>query len=129
MAKAVKKTRRLKKSVRKTLGTLFLISALVVAAIPTEGLQASPQTVGDVNIPRSGKSVTVDDSYMTSIIPKVPESAPVYTTADRAYQFAYVQSGNEYIAILLGFNKSTILENQTLTIPGEVDAYKQYNIQ
>lgn len=127
MAKAVKKTRRLKKSVRKTLGTLFLISALVVAAIPTEGLQASPQTVGDVNIPRSGKSVTVDDSYMTSIIPKVPESAPVYTTADRAYQFAYVQSGNEYIAILLGFNKSTILENQTLTIPGEVDAYKQYN--
>ena len=45
MAKAVKKTRRLKKSVRKTLGTLFLISALVVAAIPTEGLQASPQTV------------------------------------------------------------------------------------
>ena len=63
----------------------------------------------------------------TSIIPKVPESAPVYTTADRAYQFAYVQSGNEYIAILLGFNKSTILENQTLTIPGEVDAYKQYN--
>ena len=127
MAKAVKKTRRLKKSVRKTLGALFLISALVVAAIPTEGLQASPQTVGDVNITRPTKKVTVTDDYMTTIIPKVKTTDPVYTTADRTFQFAYVQSGQEYIAVLLGFNKSTILDNQTLTIPGEVDAYKQYN--
>ena len=36
MTKGTKKTnRRLKKTVRKTLGTLFLISAIVVAAIPT----------------------------------------------------------------------------------------------
>ena len=41
MTKGTKKTnRRLKKTVRKTLGTLFLISAIVVAAIPTEGLRA-----------------------------------------------------------------------------------------
>lgn len=42
MSKAVmKKARRLKKTVRKTLGTLFLVSALVIAAIPVDGLQAS----------------------------------------------------------------------------------------
>ena len=42
MNKAVmKKARRLKKTVRKTLGTLFLVSALVIAAIPVDGLQAS----------------------------------------------------------------------------------------
>ncbi len=35
-----KKKRRLKRSVRKTLGTLLLISALVVAAIPVDGLKA-----------------------------------------------------------------------------------------
>ena len=42
MTKGKKKTnRRLKKTVRKTLGTLFLISAIIVAAIPTEGLRAA----------------------------------------------------------------------------------------
>ncbi|MDE6167113.1 MAG: hypothetical protein K2G28_01475 [Acetatifactor sp.] len=41
MTKGVKKkSRRLKTSIRKTLGTLFLISALIVAAIPTENLRA-----------------------------------------------------------------------------------------
>ena len=45
MTKGKKKTnRRLKKTVRKTLGTLFLISAIVVAAIPTEGLRAADDT-------------------------------------------------------------------------------------
>ena len=38
-----KSSRRLKRSVRRTLGALFLVSALVVAAIPTEGLQAAPE--------------------------------------------------------------------------------------
>ncbi|MFR6054099.1 MAG: hypothetical protein ACLUH9_09185, partial [Waltera sp.] len=45
MTKGKKKTnRRLKRTVRKTLGTLFLISAIVVAAIPTEGLRAEEET-------------------------------------------------------------------------------------
>ena len=46
MTKGTRKTnRRLKKTVRKTLGTLFLISAIVVAAIPTEGLHAEEDVV------------------------------------------------------------------------------------
>ena len=46
MTKGTRKTnRRLKKTVRKTLGTLFLISAIVVAAIPTEGLRAEEDAV------------------------------------------------------------------------------------
>ena len=46
MTKGTRKTnRRLKKTVRKTLGTLFLISAIVVAAIPTEGLRAEEDVV------------------------------------------------------------------------------------
>ena len=46
MTKGKKKTnRRLKKTVRKTLGTLFLVSAIVVAAIPTEGLRAEEDAV------------------------------------------------------------------------------------
>ena len=39
MTKVVKKkARRLKRTIRRTLGTLFLISALVVAAIPVDYL-------------------------------------------------------------------------------------------
>lgn len=48
MAKNAKKSgRHLKKTVRKTLGTLFLVSAIVVAAIPTDGLQAAVTTAED----------------------------------------------------------------------------------
>ena len=49
MTKGKKKTnRRLKKTVRKTLGTLFLISAIIVAAIPTEGLRSADGTEKEV---------------------------------------------------------------------------------
>ena len=49
MTKGKKKTnRRLKKTVRKNLGTLFLISAIIVAAIPTEGLRAADGTEKEV---------------------------------------------------------------------------------
>lgn len=49
-----KKKRRLKRTVRKTLGTLFLVSALVVAAIPTDSIgggraQAGISTDGNGN--------------------------------------------------------------------------------
>lgn len=51
MTKGKKKTnRRLKKTVRKTLGTLFLISAIVVAAIPTEGLRAEEEIATQAGI-------------------------------------------------------------------------------
>lgn len=53
MAKAVKKkgkNRRLKRSIRKTLGALFLASALAVAAIPTEGLLAADGNAVAVNL-------------------------------------------------------------------------------
>ena len=53
MTKGKKKTnRRLKRTVRKTLGTLFLVSAIVVAAIPTEGLRAEEEiATQDIHMP------------------------------------------------------------------------------
>ena len=45
MSKAVKKkSRRMWRTMRKTLGTLFLVSALVIAAIPVDNLQAADPT-------------------------------------------------------------------------------------
>ena len=119
MTKGTRKTnRRLKKTVRKTLGTLFLISAIVVAAIPTEGLQAEEDAVAQaaghthqathssskykVTIPKdaSEKASLLPGSStiptMDTLIPVVDSNATIYTTETNtdgtSYQFAYVKS-------------------------------------
>lgn len=137
MANAVKKkgkNRRLKRSVRKTLGALFLASALAVAAIPTEGLQAAGDDtiMALANTPtyKSG-SVTVDDIF--AYVPKVVDTATIYTTGDSRFQFAYVSpnTGQETgtdnrVAVILGYNDIGHLEGGSLAIPNEVEAYKKY---
>lgn len=153
MTKGTKKTnRRLKKTVRKTLGTLFLISAIVVAAIPTEGLQAEGDIATQaahshvathtsaqykVTIPKDaaekGKSgflpVGSNVPTMDTLIPVVDSNATIYTTETNAdgtsYQFAYVNYKNSWCAVILGYNKNTTLTDNTLDIPDTVNAYIQ----
>ena len=118
MTKGKKKTnRRLKKTVRKTLGTLFLISAIVVAAIPTEGLRAA-----------DGTEKTVTESYLKQMpIPYLDSSEEIYTTGDGKYQFAYVtDGGSDKGAVILGYNGG-YLEGNSLVIPDGLDAYKKYS--
>ena len=152
MTKGTRKTkRRLKKTVRKTLGTLFLISAIVVAAIPTEGLRAegeiSTQATGHnhatthsgadykVSVRRTQQDKSNDllagssAPVMEDLIPTVPSTATIYTTGTlddgSSYQFAYMNNGDDWFAILLGYNKENNLPNNTLTIPNTVSAYIQ----
>ena len=120
MTKTVaKKKRRLKKTVRKTIGALFLASAVVVAAIPVEGLEAALPT---------GVEVGVD--IMNCEIPIVSGEETIYTTGDGTYQFAYVSpnntSSNNKVAVILGYNGG-YLNNGALTIPDTVDAYLKYS--
>ena len=151
MTKGTKKTnRRLKKTVRKTLGTLFLISAIVVAAIPTEGLRAEEDAVAQaahshvdthtgaeykVSIRRNAAEKQSDllagsgIPTMDTLIPELPADTTIYTTGTSNtdgsnYQFAYIQDGNDWSAIILGYNKNNTLPN-ALTIPNTVDAYIQ----
>ena len=154
MTKGTKKTnRRLKKTVRKTLGTLFLISAIVVAAIPTEGLRAEEDAVAQVaghthaathtsgsvkykvSIRKDATEKAADLKAgsnvptMDSLIPVVPSGTTIYTTSTNAdgsnYQFAYMAVNGVWSAILLGYNKDNTLPNNTLTIPNKVNAYIQ----
>lgn len=121
MMKVKKKTRRLKKTVRKTLGTLFLISALIVAAIPVENLQAYDAN-GDPILP-----LIVTDNG--SNIPTVGPSDKIYTTGDGRFQFAYVNApGNptEKIAVIVGYSQVGSLQGDTLTIPDTVDVYDKF---
>ncbi len=111
-----KKNRRLKKTIRKTLGTLFLISAIIVGAIPVDGLQAAD------GVP----TVTVDSTNCD--IPVVKPNETIYTTGDGQYQFAYVSPGasSNKVAVILGCNKS-YLQGNALTIPDTLDAYLKYS--
>ena len=152
MTKGTRKTnRRLKKTVRKALGTLFLISAIVVAAIPTEGLRAEEDAVAQaahshvdthtgaeykVSIRRNAAEKQSDllagsgIPTMDTLIPELPADTTIYTTGTSNtdgsnYQFAYIQDGNDWSAIILGYNKNNTLPNNALTIPNTVDAYIQ----
>lgn len=123
MAKMMK-SRRLRKRVRKTLGALFLASAIAVAAIPVDGLQAStPDGVLGVTI--KGKTGGTTDA--TDGIPFVKNTEPIYV--DGVYQFAYVNVGESTnkVAVILGYNSSGhTLEGGKLTIPDTLNVYDKF---
>ena len=130
MTKAVKKkNRRLKRSVRKTLGALFLASAIVVAAIPVDDLQAASTT-------RNDKKVTLELNRETSAvnrsnIPDVDPGDEIYTTGDGRFQFAYIYpagyTSGPKIAVILGYQKGGKLDGGRLEIPNTMDAYKKFS--
>lgn len=119
MVKAIKKThRRLKKRIRKTLGTLFLVSALVVSAIPVDNLQAAGEETLSTSL--------TPDTYN---IPVIGPNETIYTTGDGQYQFAYVlptSGGTNKVAVILGYNSGFLVGNN-LVIPDVVDAYRKYS--
>lgn len=137
MAKAVKKkgkNRRLKRSIRKTLGALFLASALAVAAIPTEGLQAADGNAVAVN---NGRSVS-EDIFGNHKMPLVDSNATIYTYPMEGtgvtFRFAYVEpsSGKEEtesrVAVILGYTQIGNLAEGTLRIPDTMEAYRKYSL-
>ncbi|MCM1569553.1 MAG: leucine-rich repeat protein [Roseburia sp.] len=112
-----KKNRRVKRTVRKTLGALFMASAIAVAAIPVENLRAD-NPGDDYSV-----GVDIEDGH----IPLVDEKATIYTTGDGLFQFAYTDEstvGNRG-AVILGYGGG-MREGGVLTIPNEVDAYQKY---
>ncbi len=117
---------RLRRRIRKTVGALSLASALVVATIPVDTLEAVENLPGDET-----KVILLESD---SKIPEVDTATdPIYMTGDGVYRFAYVYpknaSGGDKIAVILEYN-SNMDENVSsgiLTIPDTFDAYKAYN--
>ncbi len=132
MTKAArKKSRRLKRTVRKTLGTLFLVSALIIAAIPVDGLRA--EETGGTDIAELAEDTTPEIRVdIFQHVPRVSPSATIYTTGDGIFQFAYVdkegtQTGSDLEVVILGYKKEGELQNGLLEIPNTVDAYLKYS--
>lgn len=103
-----------------------MASALAVATIPVDTLEAVENLAGDV------EKVVLQE--VDSKIPEVdPNTDPVYMTGDGVYNFAYVYpkntSSGDKIAVILEYN-SNMDENVStgvLTIPDTFDAYKYYD--
>lgn len=112
------KKRRLKRSVRKSLGALSLAAAIAVAAIPTDGLRAETRTQEQDEKGQWG-ILEKEKSY----IPEIAKDTKLYTTGDGTYQFAYYQDGGDYVAVVLGYSARN-LQNNALEIPRTVDAYQ-----
>lgn len=121
MTKAIKKkNRRLRKQIRKTVGALLMVSAIVVAAIPVTDVSADPGTAttsGTTSYPDQTRIRVVNytDKTMTkyenidksvpssgdtnaaaewkSTVPYVDDTTPIYTTGTSGnvnFQFAFV---------------------------------------
>ncbi len=120
-----KNSLRLRRRIRKTLGALSLASALVVAAIPVDTLQAVQNLPGDV--------VKVTLTEEDSMVPEITSSDPLYLSGDGVYEFAYVypkgMMDGDKVAVITAYNSNvdTNLTSGVLNIPNTVDAYKHYN--
>ena len=136
---AKKKNRKLRRQIRKTIGALLMVSAIVVAAIPVTGVNAEPTFaskperkvwVWDNNKTEksvAGSPASSIQAATKNTIPYVPEDSIVYTSGDGRFQFAYVDpdgGGNKY-AVILNYNANALAES-SLTIPDTMEAFKKY---
>ncbi len=118
-----KKSLKLRKRIRKTLGTLCLVSSIVIAGIPVESLEA----VEGID---AAKKITLTEE--DSKIPDI-SSAPEYWTGDGIYEFAYVYpkgvNDGDKIAVIISYNSNadTNVGSGILNIPNTVDAYAHYD--
>lgn len=135
-----KKNMKLRRQLRKTLGCLFMISAIIVTAIPVQPLEAAdsaegwdtaaaPWVTSKTNNGGTGGTPVTD-----APIPYLnPSDTTVYQDEDGNFQFAYVdRSGatnstdKNKFAVIVGYNKAQELTNKTLKIPRVLDAYIKY---
>ncbi len=129
----------MKKQVRRTLGALFMVAAILVAMIPTRSIQG-----GEVQAANSCNGTDVKEYYIIksgtattktplSQIPFVDPATTVYITGDMKFQFAYVnaigidQPGDtNKFAVILGYDPSGAVDSSgSLVIPEYVQSYKK----
>ena len=147
MAKSTKKkNRRLRKQIRKTIGALFMASAVAVAAIPVQDVSAYPLTGAadekkeavkvavKSTVPTLGNEAPASADKYVSTIPRTGDSwvtakeKIVYTSGDGTFQFVFMkptQNNPNKVAVILGYNSGVLMES-SLTIPEQLEAYKKY---
>lgn len=120
-SKGKKKNIRLRRQIRRTMGAVCLITALLVAAIPVPEARAA----GDPKKYLWDEQIGIDKTK----IPLVDKDCnTIYTTADGRFQFAWVEdpeNAADMIAVILGYSGGTLTGNK-LVIDDTFDAYTRY---
>lgn len=121
-----RKNLKLRRRLRKTLGAVCLITALLIALIPVPETKAA----GDKKYLWDEQIWKGSAAQSSSVIPVVPADCDtIYTTGDGTYQFAFVNASStspDKVAIILGYNAGNLADNK-LVIPDSVDAFTKYN--
>ena len=135
--KTKKKNSKLRRQLRKTFGCLFMISALIVTAIPVQPTEAKLN--GSAGWMQDVSDFKSDWIYSnTANIPDVmanitsTSEPPVYYDKDLRYRFVYVDNNGKWdntsskikSAVIVGFVRGALPD--TITVPASVDAYIRY---
>ncbi len=129
---AKKKNRKLRRQVRKTIGALFMASAIVVAAIPVQDVGAAPTGAAEkikVAVTSTQGEVKTAEQEYPSVVPYVAEATGnannqvIYTSGDGLFKFAYIRGGTG--AVILDYND--LKNNPEVTIPETLEAYRSYS--
>lgn len=138
--KAKKKNWKLRRQLRKTFGCLFMVSALIVTAIPVQ-----PTEAGLGNPANSGWTVDYSDyknhwvysttASMPNVLGMIPKNGqpPVYQDQSGRFRFVYVDSHGDWSqtserrksAVIVGYDGGALADS-ALTIPASMDAYIKY---
>lgn len=113
--KSTGKTNKIRRTILGTLSGVFMISALIVAAIPVKDVEA----VDPNQVPfTENYSVDLDGN----VIPDY-SNAPVYFRSDGVFGVASVITGSDLTGVLVYYNLDA--PNQgTVTIPETIEAYQ-----
>lgn len=126
--KAKKKNWKLRRQLRKTFGCLFMVSALIVTAIPVQPTEAA-----------GGWSATdPTQCWVKSSGNRIPtiqkDTVKVYMDESEAFRFVYVDSagvGNggdkDKSAVIVAYDEEKGAPDGNLMIPATMDAYVKYS--
>lgn len=148
-----KKNRKLGRQIRKTVGALLMVSAIIVAALPVQDVSAYLYPDDDGRPQEKKIKVAVSLGGPTNSVPteiansdvKYLESSNmpyvndprrtdekeriVYTSGDGKFQFVFIRpninTANK-VAMILGYSMEGELSGSTLTIPDTMEAYRKY---
>lgn len=132
---AKKKNRKLRRQVRKTVGALFMASAIAVAAIPVQDVSADPGVTNEkikvgVYVEDTKEGVHESDVKYgcKSVVPYVADAKGdinnqvIYSSGDGLFKFAYIRSVG---AVILDYDDPN--NGNSVVIPEKLEAYRNYS--
>ena len=103
------RNKRLRRTIMGTFSAIFMISAIIVAAVPVKETSAANFTVSaDPDI----------------VIPDYTSGSPIFSDKTGIYRVAYVQRVADNTGVLCYYDVDNFLSQGSLTIPSEINAYQ-----